>query len=98
MPFGQTDSNCCCHPDNEPKLNGKMIQVMLSPQPKHKRAKNPHEVEETPGKVRPPVSNGKPAPVKVGIDAAEAPSTLNNPFAGLDLPAGSPVPNPETGA
>lgn len=82
------------HADNEPKLNGKMIQVMLSPQPKHKRAKNPHADEsEQAQSSSSPDSNGEPAPVKVPINAAEAPAALNSPFAGLDLSPGSPVEN-----
>jgi len=34
------------HPDAEPKLIGKGINVMLSPLPRNKRAKNPHQTEE----------------------------------------------------
>lgn len=33
------------HPDNPPKLTGRTINVMVSPQPKNKRAKHPKEVE-----------------------------------------------------
>ena len=33
------------HPDSEPKLIGKGINVMLSPLPRNKRAKNPHQAE-----------------------------------------------------
>jgi translation initiation factor IF-3 len=33
------------HPDFEPKLVGKGINVMISPLPRNKRAKNPHHVE-----------------------------------------------------
>ncbi len=33
------------HPDFEPKLGGRMISVMISPLPRNKRAKNPHEPE-----------------------------------------------------
>jgi translation initiation factor IF-3 len=34
------------HPDSPPKLIGKSVNVMLSPLPRAKRAKNPHETEE----------------------------------------------------
>jgi translation initiation factor IF-3 len=34
------------HPDFPPKLIGKGINVMISPLPRNKRAKNPHQVEE----------------------------------------------------
>ncbi|MGA4643859.1 translation initiation factor IF-3 [Limisphaera sp. 4302-co] len=33
------------HPDFEPKLNGRNIVVMVSPWPRHKRAKHPREAE-----------------------------------------------------
>ncbi len=33
------------HPDATPKLVGRAINVMLSPLPRNKRAKNPHELE-----------------------------------------------------
>jgi len=35
------------HQDFEPKLNGRNINVMVSPLPRNKRAKNPHGVGET---------------------------------------------------
>ena len=34
------------HPDSEPKLVGRGITVMLSPLPRNKRVKNPHQMEE----------------------------------------------------
>lgn len=36
------------HPDSPPKLIGRSINVMISPHPKHKRAKNPKETGDTP--------------------------------------------------
>jgi translation initiation factor IF-3 len=36
------------HPDSPPKLIGRGINVMMSPLPRTKRAKNPHEVEAEP--------------------------------------------------
>ncbi len=33
------------HPDFQPKLVGKAINLMISPLPRNKRAKNPHAVE-----------------------------------------------------
>ncbi len=39
------DSAPWAHPDAPPKLLGKSINVMLSPLPRNKRAKNPHVVE-----------------------------------------------------
>jgi len=36
------------HPDAEPKLMGKGINVMLTPLPKNKRAKNPNQTELPP--------------------------------------------------
>lgn len=37
------------HPDADPKLVGKGINVMLSPLPRNKRAKNPRQTDRTPG-------------------------------------------------
>ncbi|MCS7090572.1 MAG: translation initiation factor IF-3 [Verrucomicrobiota bacterium] len=36
------------HPDFEPKLNGRNIIVMVSPLPRHKRAKHPREAQPPP--------------------------------------------------
>ncbi len=86
------------HADNEPKLNGKMIQVMLSPQPKHKRAKNPHEDEPEatpPTPARPSKSDENSAPVREPANSVASPAVLNSPFAELDLPPGPPVAHQE---
>lgn len=89
------------HPDAPPKLIGKGVNVMLSPLPRNKRAKNPHQ----PGESHPaaaPDSNGhadadqapkkpksEPAEERVSTDAAEKPSHFGqNPFANLDIKAG----------
>jgi translation initiation factor IF-3 len=89
------------HPDAPPKLIGKGINVMISPLPRNKRAKNPHE-----GGLNEPrptaASNGAPAPLPrekpsrpeepkhVRTDAAERPSSLTqNPFADLDIKVGT---------
>ena len=71
------------HPDAPPKLIGKGLNVMLSPLPRNKRAKNPNaapiEEEEEDGEQAPP-----PAPKKkqVPTDAGQNPSSgfSNNPF------------------
>src|SRR6185437_3182750 len=49
------------HPDFQPKLIGKGINVMISPLPRNKRAKNPRQVEDN--------GEGKPA----GEDPADKP-------------------------
>jgi len=83
------------HPDFDPKLVGKGIHVMISPLPRNKRGKNPHQ----PGDA--PVSAGAPAAVKsnppVAAPAANSKSPnsvaakppgsafANNPFAKIDL-------------
>ncbi len=85
------------HPDSPPKLIGRSINVMISPHPKHKRAKNPKEVVEappTPSKSaveRPAVvvaeAPAEPAPVRVATNAAENENGLGqNPFATLSIP------------
>ena len=84
------------HPDFPPKLVGKAINVMISPLPKNKRAKNPKEAKEaepvTPAPVAgksagKPSSNGKPETVRVATDAASQPDAFGqSPFAGLSVP------------
>jgi translation initiation factor IF-3 len=80
------------HPDFPPKLVGKAINVMISPLPKNRRAKNPKEAKEAdvvaPSKAPDAVaSNGKPEPVRVSTDAASKPSTFGqSPFSGLSIP------------
>jgi translation initiation factor IF-3 len=84
------------HPDFEPKLIGKGINVMISPLPRNKRAKNPHQHDGSqPAPAAPAPKNsatpgGAPAakskPLKPVV--AKAPvSSFNNPFAKLDLTA-----------
>jgi translation initiation factor IF-3 len=77
------------HPDADPKLIGKGINVMLSPLPRAKRAKNPKQAEydEAESAPEPSEQNGEHAKEE---EAAEASSNgngkqLNNAFAELDL-------------
>ncbi|MFM7805832.1 MAG: translation initiation factor IF-3 [Verrucomicrobiota bacterium] len=80
------------HPDFPPKLVGKAINVMISPLPKNRRAKNPKEARETepaPAAKAPEkgASNSHPEPVHVATDAASARSSFGqSPFSGLSLP------------
>jgi translation initiation factor IF-3 len=77
------------HPDFPPKLVGKAINVMISPLPKNKRAKNPKEVDLEPPikETEKPASNGKPQPVRVSTDAAsQSDSFGQNPFSSLSVP------------
>jgi len=70
------------HPDAEPKLIGKGINVMLTPLPKNKRAKNPHQTE------LPPMEEGNANEHKEENQEPQAqkPSDFgNNAFADLDL-------------
>ncbi|MEK7707378.1 MAG: translation initiation factor IF-3 [Verrucomicrobiota bacterium] len=91
------------HQDFEPKLIGRGINVMVSPLPRNKRAKNPRGTEGAPGpiKVPPPEenSNASPAvespPTKApnSVVAKQPPSAFgHNPFAKLDLPASKDTP------
>jgi translation initiation factor IF-3 len=82
------------HPDFAPKLVGKGINLMLSPLPRNKRAKNPHaQTEGTPPAQAPQMSgarktvpvdrgNGQPPP-----DAVDG--FANNPFSQMDIKVGS---------
>ena len=83
------------HPDFQPKLIGKGINVMISPLPRNKRAKNPRQVEdhgETEGEPSDEEAAHKPAnhqpqhpdAVQVKKDPASAEKSgnfTNNPFA-----------------
>jgi translation initiation factor IF-3 len=79
------------HPDFPPKLIGRGINVMISPLPRNKRAKNPNIVEGEPGTA--PESHdhsnthARPAPEKVQVPVAEAPAAggLNDAFAKLEV-------------
>ena len=84
------------HPDADPKLIGKSINVMLSPLPRAKRAKNPRQ-DEIDGEVTAeklpehhPASKKHAEPLlKVSTNAAEspAPNEFNSPFNSLDIRA-----------
>jgi translation initiation factor IF-3 len=77
------------HPDFSPKLIGKGINVMISPLPRNKRAKNPNQV----GGERAPVADtaaeprAKSVPPKAKIPVAAEPQSngLNNAFAKLEV-------------
>jgi translation initiation factor IF-3 len=85
------------HPDFPPKLIGKGINVMISPLPRNKRAKNPHQVEgednqgdETGnalGKIKPVKPPAPPASGKEKIPVSSAPQSngLNDAFAKLEI-------------
>ena len=90
------------HPDAPPKLIGKSVNVMLSPLPRNKRAKNPHEdaSEGEQGQGGEPAVNGNspkqptpgaaqkaPKAEKVPTNAAENGSFGQNPFANLEVKA-----------
>ncbi len=49
------------HPDAEPKLAGKSINVILSPLPRNKRAKPPQSISRPPSPPSGQPSNGEPA-------------------------------------
>ena len=81
------------HPDFEPKLLGRGINVMISPLPRNKRAKNPRQTEGDPGTPPPPAANNHPptvvAPPKTKPVKIEQKSAgfANSPFAQLDIPS-----------
>lgn len=87
------------HPDSAPKLIGKGINLMLSPLPRNKRAKNPKQAEEGADDDERAVASDKPArpekpsPAKPKIPVAAAenpPVEFNNaPFAALDAKVGN---------
>jgi translation initiation factor IF-3 len=75
------------HPDFPPKLIGRGINVMISPLPRNKRAKNPHQPEAG---SPPTADNHQPAPsappkAKVPVSTEPQSGGLNNPFASLEV-------------
>jgi len=82
------------HPDFEPKLIGRGINVMISPLPRNKRAKNPRQTEramETDQEEESepvPEARNRPPSVQVdrgGSDQVEEKSFSNNPFEQLEV-------------
>jgi len=84
-----TDLTLWGHPDFEPKLIGKGINVMISPLPKNKRAKNPRGGDAPPSnghvaeKPKAQAATSRPAP------AQPAAGFANTPFAELDAKVSS---------
>ena len=90
------------HPDFQPKLVGRAINLMISPLPRNKRAKNPHQEEGSEtgedledglpaSKSKPPANPPTPdQPAKVESPAADASAPAagfnNAPFTGLEAP------------
>ncbi|HEX7653933.1 MAG TPA: translation initiation factor IF-3 [Verrucomicrobiae bacterium] len=78
------------HPDFQPKLVGKAINLMVSPLPRNKRAKNPNAPEDKTGSAatdaQPAVVPNQPAQ-KPKVPVQEKPSAggLNNPFSNLNI-------------
>lgn len=78
------------HPDFQPKLVGKAINLMISPLPRNKRAKHPRadEIEQEKAAAgAKAAAQPSPAPSKPKVPVSEQPTTngLNNPFANLDI-------------
>ena len=85
------------HPDFQPKLVGRAINLMISPLPRAKRAKNPRHADEElhepdvadddEAEAAPAKPHAPSAPAKAKVPVSEQPATggLNNPFAGLEI-------------
>ena len=75
------------NPDFPPKLIGRGINVMVSPLPRNKRAKNPHQTEAGPAPVSDnhQPAHSAPAKNKVPVSDASQSAGLNNPFANLEV-------------
>jgi len=92
-----TDISPYGHPDFEPKLIGKGINVMISPLPRNKRAKNPHQPHDGQAPASPPPTArsanssatppAKSKPSKPVANKSPVSAFSNNPFAKLDLTA-----------
>jgi translation initiation factor IF-3 len=74
-------------PDFPPKLIGRGINVMCSPLPRNKRAKNPHQPEAGPAPASDDQKPARPAPAKIKVPVSEEPQSegLNAPFANLEV-------------
>jgi translation initiation factor IF-3 len=82
------------HPDFQPKLVGRAINLMLSPLPRNKRAKNPRgedagemPADEKPASEKKSETHAKPHAPKVKVAVTEEPQSngLQSPFANLDI-------------
>jgi translation initiation factor IF-3 len=75
------------NPDFPPKLIGRGINVMVSPLPRNKRAKNPHQTEAGSAQASDNHQPVRPAPAKIKVPVSEEPPSagLNNPFANLEV-------------
>jgi len=75
------------HPDADPKLVGRGINVMISPLPRNKRAANPRQQEKS--AEAPVLSKDKPEESKGTSQASDTPAATpakgftNNPFASI---------------
>jgi translation initiation factor IF-3 len=91
------------HPDFAPKLVGRAINLMISPLPRNKRAKNPRAIEEdstkppqsAPAKSHHPENSHAPKPApnapkeRVPVAAKAQTAGLNNPFETIELNSGA---------
>ena len=75
------------HPDFEPKRIGRGINVMVSPLPRNKRAKNPRQAEAGLAPVSDNHQPARPAPAKDKVPVSVEPQSagLNSPFANLEI-------------
>jgi translation initiation factor IF-3 len=75
------------HPDFPPKLIGRGINVMVSPLPRNKRAKNPHQIEggPTPAADNHQLPHAAAPKTKVPVSTEPQSGGLNNPFANLEV-------------
>jgi translation initiation factor IF-3 len=78
------------HPDFPPKLIGRGINVMISPLPRNKRAKNPRQIENQDDHAaeknhHEPPSEPKPKKVKVPVESEPPSAGLNDAFAKLEV-------------
>lgn len=74
-------------PDFQPRLNGRTIVLMVSPLPKHKRAKHPDAVNKAkePGKPDAPKPSPEPRAAAVSTPAASAKvGSTDEPFSAIE--------------
>ena len=72
------------HPDFEPKLIGRGINVMITPLPRNKRPKNPRREDEGED-IHTPEAPPKPKNAPAKNNSPAAPAGINNPFDGLEV-------------
>jgi translation initiation factor IF-3 len=72
------------HPDFTPKLVGRAINVMISPLPRNKRAKNPRQATDKPASISSPSSTANKDNHPLPVSSEQPAGFANNPFSKIE--------------